>query len=111
MKRLLLLTIIGLLWLNQAAAQEESAAQRPEDIESTPPAEAPATEELTTIPVPQAAPPPVEDEPQQLDELVVTAQKTRQPLRKVPISLTAIGGDFIQQTGSADLADVSLYVP
>jgi outer membrane receptor protein involved in Fe transport len=69
-------------------------------------------EPLATIPVPQPADaPPAEDEPVQLDEVVVTAQKVKQPLRRVPISVTALGGDFIADTGAADLADVSLYVP
>lgn len=52
-----------------------------------------------------------EEEPRQLEEVVVTAQKTPQSLQRVPVSVTAIGGEFIQETGSADLADVSLYVP
>ena len=66
-------------------------------------------------PLPESAPAaPVEEAkpgPQQLGEVVVTAQKTRQSLRRVPASVTALTGDFIKQTGAADLADVSLYVP
>ncbi len=41
----------------------------------------------------------------------LTAQKTEQSLQEVPISVTALGGDFIKETGSSSLADVSLYVP
>ncbi|MFP5307335.1 MAG: TonB-dependent receptor, partial [Gammaproteobacteria bacterium] len=47
----------------------------------------------------------------QIEEVVVTAQKTKQSLQNVPISVTAVGGDFIQEAGAADLADVALYVP
>ncbi|HUR41889.1 MAG TPA: TonB-dependent receptor [Verrucomicrobiae bacterium] len=73
----------------------------------------PPSAELSEIPVAEIAPPalPVEDEAVQLDELVVTAQRVKQPMRKVPLSITALGGDFISATGAADLADVSLYVP
>jgi len=91
-------------------AQQEA---RPAGTDEAAPA-APTAEELSTIPVPDAPAElsvPAEPETTQLDELVVTAQKVKQPLRKVPLSVTALGGDFIQQTGAADLADVSLYVP
>lgn len=104
-----LLAVLAVVLPCAVLAQDES---RPEAFGEAPPA-APAAETLETIPVgePALAPPPAEDEPAQLEELVVTAQKVKQPLRKVPISVTAIGGDFIADTGSADLADVSLYVP
>lgn len=104
-----LLAVLAVVLPCAVLAQDES---RPEAFGEAPPA-APAAETLETIPVgePALAPPPAEDEPAQLEELVVTAQKVKQPLRKVPISVSAIGGDFIADTGSADLADVSLYVP
>ena len=107
MKRLLLALALS---LPAALLAQEEGEARPEDP-GVPPPEAPPTEELVTIPVaePPATPPP--EEPAQLEELVVTAQKVKQPLRRVPLSVTAIGGDFIAETGSADLADVSLYVP
>jgi outer membrane receptor protein involved in Fe transport len=47
----------------------------------------------------------------QIEEIVVTAQKIEQSVQKVPISLTAFSGDSIKESGAADLADVSLYVP
>ncbi|HUS25292.1 MAG TPA: TonB-dependent receptor [Candidatus Binatia bacterium] len=96
-----------------AAGQDPAAADPPRpdaEAQSAPPA--PADVPLDTVPVPPetaVAPPP--DEPTQLDEIVVTAQKVKQPLRKVPVSVTALGGDFIAQTGSPDLAHVSLYIP
>jgi iron complex outermembrane receptor protein len=97
-----------------AVSESEPAPDeaRPESTTEAP--LAPGTGELSTIPVPDAPTElaaPAEPESTQLDELVVTAQKVKQPLRKVPLSVTALGGDFIQQTGAADLADVSLYVP
>ena len=73
-------------------------------------AQEPSPEAAASIPVeplPEAAP----ESPRQLDEVVVTVQKTKQSARKVPVSVTALDGAFIRETGAADLADVSLYVP
>ena len=106
MKRLLL--AFTLLLPAALAAQEGEV--RPESV-GEPLPEAPSTEDLNTIPVAQPSLDAPPSEPTQLDELVVTAQKVKQPLRRVPLSVTALGGDFIADTGSADLADVSLYVP
>jgi iron complex outermembrane recepter protein len=117
-----LLLAAALLVPAAAGAQEtEEGQENPETLESEearpegfgdPPPEAPPAADLGTVPVqdPGLAE-PVADDPTQLDELVVTAQKVKQPLRKVPLSVTALGGDFIAETGAADLADVTLYVP
>lgn len=69
---------------------------------------------VQALPEPVPAPAPVEESKpssQQLSEVVVTAQKTKQSARRVPVSVTALSGDFIKQTGASSLADVSLYVP
>ncbi len=95
---------VALLAMSTALrAQDSRDAQSP--AEPTAP-DAP----LELIPV-QPLPPPDDEAPRQLEEMVVTAQKTEQTLQEVPVSVTAIDGGFIQATGSADLADVSLYVP
>ncbi|HKY90573.1 MAG TPA: TonB-dependent receptor [Nevskiaceae bacterium] len=47
----------------------------------------------------------------QVETVVVTAQKVAQSLEDVPVSVTAIGGDFIRESGTADLAQVAAYVP
>ena len=102
---------------SDAPPADSSSAPAPEEARpDTPPTEIaapPPAESVPTIPVPDLAPAPAQAAggATQLDEVVVTAQKVKQPLRKVPISVTALGGDFIQQTGSADLKDVSLYIP
>jgi outer membrane receptor protein involved in Fe transport len=128
MKQLLLIVVFSLLTPAPLLAQDAvtgggqdgnedgSSAQPVAASEIAPPPERPSSEALATIPVPAAPEPPASapaqaDAPRQLDEVVVTAQKTKQSARKVPISVTALGGEFIQQTGAADLADVSLYVP
>lgn len=51
-------------------------------------------------------------EPQrQIEEIIVTAQKTAQALEQVPLSITALDGDFLRDTAASDLAEVSTYVP
>jgi iron complex outermembrane receptor protein len=103
-----LLAILLLALLAPAHAQDAVAEEVPQQ---------PGTDELGTVPVtemaaqPEALPSTEPPSTRQLDEVIVTAQKTRQSARKVPISMTAMGGDFIKQTGAASLADVSLYIP
>lgn len=46
-----------------------------------------------------------------IEEVVVTAQKTQQSLQDVPISISALGGDFMQENNIGDLVAVSAYVP
>lgn len=45
------------------------------------------------------------------DEIVVTAQKREERLQDVPISISVIGGEQIQQSGASQLADYAAYVP
>ncbi|HEY0975687.1 MAG TPA: TonB-dependent receptor [Solimonas sp.] len=52
-----------------------------------------------------------DDSPRQLDEIVVTAQKTKQSAQKVPISVSAVDGPFIQAIGATDIADLAPYLP
>jgi outer membrane receptor protein involved in Fe transport len=87
-------------------------ATRPEGMGEPTPA-APTTGELATIPVqePAATPPPGPGEPTQLDELVVTAQKVKQPARRVPLSVTTLDGGKLTTVGAQNLADISLYIP
>ncbi len=46
---------------------------------------------------------------QQLQEVVVTAQKVQQTLEQVPASVTSIGGDYIRGTGARDFSELSSY--
>jgi iron complex outermembrane recepter protein len=45
------------------------------------------------------------------DEIVVTAQKREQNLQDVPISISVVTGDDLQQQGAASLTDYAGYVP
>lgn len=77
-------------------------------------AQEPSHEPVATIPVealPAAEPAASVESPRQLEEIVVTVQKSKQSARRVPVSVTALSGEFIKETGAADLADVALYVP
>lgn len=46
-----------------------------------------------------------------LEEILVTATKRVESIQDVPISVSAISGDQIQDLGIVDMADLSLYVP
>ena len=46
---------------------------------------------------------------QQLQEVVVTAQKMKQTLEQVPASVTSISGDYIRSTGVRDFQEMSSY--
>lgn len=67
--------------------------------------------EVDPLEAPQPMAPPEPTGPAQLEEVVVTAQKKQQSLQDVPVSVTALDGDFIQDVNAADLAEVATYVP
>ncbi len=51
------------------------------------------------------------ESPRVLEEVLVTAQKSQQSLQDVPISISALSGDFMQDNAIGDLVAVSAYVP
>lgn len=46
-----------------------------------------------------------------MDEVIVTATKRAESIQDVPVSVSAITGDQIENLGIADMEDLSLYVP
>jgi iron complex outermembrane recepter protein len=46
-----------------------------------------------------------------IEEIIVTAQKTEENVREVPISMSVLDDDFIAEQGIADYRDLALYVP
>ncbi len=46
-----------------------------------------------------------------LEEIVVTAQKRAESLQDVSVSVSALGGDFMQDAGISDMNDVAQHVP
>jgi len=92
-----------------AAAVESGNGDAPADHEP----EAPG-DELPTIPVPGTAAAAGESgrrAPAVLEEIVVTAQKRSQSLSDVPISVTALAGEKLQDAGIESLNDLSDYTP
>lgn len=47
----------------------------------------------------------------QLEEIIVTAQKRAESLQDVPISMTAVSGDRLEDAGVTDFQSLSEYVP
>ncbi len=47
----------------------------------------------------------------QVDRIIVTAQKREQDIQDVPISITAVTGEVIEDSGIEDLADLAFLVP
>jgi len=44
-------------------------------------------------------------------DIIVTAQKRAENVQKVPMSITAVGKDFLKKTGVADLTELASFVP
>ncbi|MEM7283517.1 MAG: TonB-dependent receptor [Pseudomonadota bacterium] len=47
----------------------------------------------------------------QLEEITVTATRRIETLESVPVSVSAVSGESMQQEGIVDMADVSLFIP
>jgi iron complex outermembrane receptor protein len=45
------------------------------------------------------------------DEIIVTAQRRAQNIQDVPISVTAVSADMLQQTGAIDITDIQKFTP
>jgi len=45
------------------------------------------------------------------DEIIVTAQRRAQNIQDVPISVTAVSGDMLTQTGAIDITDIQKFTP
>ncbi|MFO1502384.1 MAG: TonB-dependent receptor [Steroidobacteraceae bacterium] len=58
-----------------------------------------------------ASVPALAAEQEQLDEVVITAERRSTNLQDTPLSIQAITAEVMEQKGLADLADVALYTP
>ena len=47
----------------------------------------------------------------ELEEIIVTAQKRAESLQDVPMSMSAISGERIEEIGVQNLADMSEFIP
>ena len=94
---------------SEAAANESDASATPASSE-----ESEEPEQLDTIPVEQTEPQTAGNAPdgrRVIEEIVVTAQKTEQSLSDVPVSVTALQGNFIVDNAIGNLVEASTYVP
>ena len=46
-----------------------------------------------------------------IEEIIVTAQKKQENVQQVPISISVVGNDFMQQQAITDFRELALYVP
>ena len=49
--------------------------------------------------------------PRMIEEVLVSAQKVKQSSQDVPISLTAVSGEFMKSVGAVKLQDLAPYIP
>ncbi|MCX5511639.1 Plug domain-containing protein, partial [Pseudomonas sp. BJa3] len=59
----------------------------------------------------QAAAPAGEEEPTTLATMTVTAQKREEAMQDVPIAVTALPEQLLQDTGVRDIKDLQVLVP
>lgn len=104
------LVCVIVLQVSRAANGEEA----PPDSETPPASEAPkaAATEGSEIPVELELQGPARaDKPTAVDEVVVTAQKRAQDVQDVPISITAITDDFLEDSGATSLLEIGRFAP
>ena len=58
-----------------------------------------------------AASPQAGEAPMQLQEVIVTAEKRRQPLLEAPVSVTVVSGQTLDQRHEVKLADYLAQIP
>ncbi len=51
------------------------------------------------------------NQPDQLQEVIVTAQKREQNLQDLPVSIAAVSGDLIENEGFTDIQELAKFVP
>ncbi len=64
-----------------------------------------------STPTPSPAAIPSSDAPRSVDEIVVTAQKRTENLQNVPIVVTTVSHQLLQDTGVKDIKDLALLAP
>ncbi len=118
----LLVVALGVALVSSARGQDSEGFHAGQDG----PPDYTAEEEAGTDPIPEGEPRSF-DEPQPgieivpptksptagipVEELVVTAQRRSQDIQDVPISMTALTSQFIEDSGLTSVMDMSQYVP
>ena len=97
------LACLVVLSVSRAAGGEEATPASPPKAAATGSAEIPVELDLKG--------PARVDKPTAVDEVVVTAQKRAQDVQDVPISITALTSDFLEDTGATNLLELGRYAP
>ncbi|HEY1075306.1 MAG TPA: TonB-dependent receptor [Fontimonas sp.] len=95
-----------------AGAQDSPAEQAPESFADPAPVE--TTPTIPVEPLAATAEPETLSEPgsaAQLDDIIVTSTKRSQSVREIPVSITALTGDKLEQIGAQELKDFIRLVP
>ncbi|HEV7667396.1 MAG TPA: TonB-dependent receptor [Thermoanaerobaculia bacterium] len=97
--RALLLILVGMLvvWSAPASVHAQAPATEPPTVEQTdeqPEAKA-AEEETPTV----------------SDEIIVTARKREENVQEVPVAVTVVGGEALQEAATSDISELQSSVP
>jgi iron complex outermembrane receptor protein len=92
-------------------AQDAPTEAMPDAATEPPPADAVATIPVTPLHEDAAPAPVAESQPGQLDDIVVTATKRAQTLRTIPVSITAVTGEKLEEIGAHELKDFIALIP
>ena len=63
---------------------------------------------LTTVGLPS---PVLYAAPRVIEEVIVTANKRAESAQDVPLSISVVGADFIEDSGLADVGEITRYIP
>ncbi len=90
------------------SAQPEAPKPQPAEPENAAP-----QAETVEAPQPAAGTPEASQAARRrvIEEIIVTAQKTEQGIRDVPISMSVLNDEFMSQERITDFKDLSLYIP
>jgi iron complex outermembrane receptor protein len=115
LKRVLGAALLPALLSGAAAQAQQSASDAPAPPSLAPAADASEPPVLDVIPVQVDQPQPQksarEPEAVELDEVIVTSQKTKQSLREVPASVSTISGEAMRDSKILTPGDINGYVP
>jgi iron complex outermembrane receptor protein len=95
--------VLGLVGLHApvVSAQDQAATEPPQVLDVIP----------VEVAQPEEKPSAREPETVELDEVIVTSQKTKQTLREVPASVSTLSGEQLRDSKILTAGDVNGYVP
>ena len=90
----------------------QAAADEPSDGQAAPAAQRPASEPARiALPESTPGPLPAASSRRQIEEIIVTAQKTEQTLQEVPVSVSAVDADSLRKAGIVGPEGIENQVP